>query len=289
MVSTKLDGRLKALVSNMPEGAGKYVALGFRIVRALAVNNISDRAMTLAGQAFTSVLPVMLLLTALHGVGATALDEFLGMFDLSDMIKPDESTATYTSFGIIGALMTVISATSLARALDRMYVGVWGFRSAGMRGWWRWFAVVVILAIAVLAQVVVAVYYDDSVPRGFFGLVSTFVIWTLAWVAVPRVLMKKQFPLVDLWCVGALCGAALTVFIAFTELGYSTVFASSRAAFGALGLVFASIGWLFIYTAIVVVATVLVKVLRTPDDNDATIVEQDVDLDGSVPLQSGGG
>lgn len=284
MVSTKVNDRLSALVTRVPASAGKYLVLVFRIIRSLAVNNISDRAMTLAGQAFTSILPIMLMLTTFPGFGGGVLDEFISDFEIADGLKVGESTAAYASFGVVGALMTLISATSLARALERMYVGVWGYQPSGWRGWWRWVLVIGILAVAVIAQVILEVYYDGSVRRGVLCLIGVFIVWTLAWVAVPRALMKQQFTTIDLWCLGAMCGFGVTAFMAFTQFWYASVFESSRDSFGSLGLVFSAIGWLFIYTAIIVVATILVQVLRTPpDDLSVQVVDQAIEGETITP------
>lgn len=276
MPSTPLGARWAAILERLPDGAGRYVELAIRIVRALAVHNISDRSMTLAAQAFTSVLPVLLLLTTLPGSGV--LDRTISMFDFSEGLGDDASAGSYASIGIVGGLMTLISATSMARALERMYVGVWGLAPAGLRGWWRWFVVIAILAVATIAQALVIVDLDEPVGAVVLKVGATFVIWTLAWAAVPRALMRRQLGAADLWSLGGLSGAGLTAFVVVTDIGYGAVFASARRSFGALGVVFATIGWLFVFAAIVVVATVLVQVLRTPTDTTARLREEAVDL-----------
>ncbi|EGD55041.1 hypothetical protein [Gordonia neofelifaecis] len=277
MVLTKVTDLLNAVVARLPESAGKYVVLIFRMIRAIAVNNISDRAMTLAAQAFTSILPVLLLLTTLPGAGI--IDRTIDMFRLDGLgLGQPDSPETYASFGFAGAFMTIVSATSMARALDRMYVGVWGVTSTGLRGWWRWVAVVVVLALATIAQALVVLSFDDSDRHLVLALVGTFVVWTLAWTAVPRILTVKQLGKVDLYCLGGLAGTGITVFMVVTEIGYSQVFKSARDSFGPLGVVFASIGWLFVFTAIVVVATVLVQVIRRPEAETPDVVEQEMEL-----------
>ena len=265
MAPTPVRDRLNDVVARLPTGLRRHLPLAMRIVKALAAGNISDRSMTLAAQAFTSILPVLLLLTTMPGAGV--LDRTIAMFGLSQGLGPVDSAGTYASFGVIGALMTVISATSMARALDRMYVGVWGVDSAGIRGWWRWPLVIAVLALATLAQAMVVVDFNESDGRIVVSLAETFLIWTVTWTAVPRILTRRQLRRPDLWWLGTASGAGITVFIVVTEIGYARVFASARHQFGALGVVFASIGWLFVFTAIVVIVTLVVQVLRTPIDD----------------------
>ncbi|MBM7368095.1 hypothetical protein [Gordonia hydrophobica] len=262
MVSTSVRERLNGVVARLPAGVGRHVPLGVRIVKAVVAGNVSDRAMTLAAQAFTSILPVLLLLTTLPGSGA--LDRTLSMFDVSAGIGPGDDPGSYASFGVIGALMTLISATSMARALDRLYVGVWGVQNSGLRGWWRWLLVIAVLALATVAQAMVVVDVNESDGRVILSLVETFAIWTLAWAAVPRILTRNQLRAADLGWLGAASGAGITAFVVVTEVGYARVFHSARSSFGALGVVFASIGWLFVFMAVVVVATLVVQVVRTP-------------------------
>lgn len=278
MVRTTFSDRLNGVVDRLPLGAGRYVAFGVRLIRELATANISDRAMTLAAQAFTSILPVLLLLSTLPGSGA--IDRTIDMFDLGDGLGPADSAGTYASFGVVGALMTLISATSLARALDRMYVGVWGVRGAGLRGWWRWLVVIAVLAAASVAQAMVVVDFNEAEGRIVLSVAETFVLWTLAWMAVPRILAGRQLRGLDLWTLGAVSGMGLTAFVIVTEIGYARVFHAARDSFGSLGMVFASIGWLFAFMAVIVVATVLVKVIRTPE-GQVSAAEEPVELQAS--------
>lgn len=262
MSSTPIRERCHGVLARLPEGIRRHVPLAIRIVKALAAGNISDRSMTLAAQAFTSILPVLLLLTTMPGSGA--LDRIIAMFGLSQGLGPADSTDNYASFGVIGALMILISATSMARALDRMYVGVWSVQSAGIRGWWRWVLVIAVLALATLGQAMVVVDFNETDGRIVLSLVQTFAIWACAWTAIPRILTRRQLGRADLWWLGAASGAGITAFVVVTEIGYARVFSTARHQFGALGVVFASIGWLFVFTAIVVVVTLLVQVVRTP-------------------------
>ncbi len=262
MNAAMLASRASELHDRLPTRVQNAVTLAIGVIRAIAVGNVSDRAMTLAAQAFTSILPVILLLTWLPG--NDTIDRSIEMFGLKEGLTTADS-GSYASFGVVGALMTLVSATSFARALERMYVGVWDVQSMGIRGWWRWLSAVLLLAIVAVAQAGVAVGFNSDGKSLVGALAGTFVLWTVAWAMLPRVLLSEQISRGDRWRLGLLTGAGLTAFVAVTQVAYGAVFASARSSFGVLGVVFAAIGWLFVFTAIVVVATIVIRVATAQD------------------------
>ncbi len=98
-----------------------------RILADIARGDVTDRSMTLAAQAFTSILPLVILMLSLPGsdVVDSALTE-LGIPMTPWTAHPSTPPRSFATFGIVGALMTIAGATSLSRALGRMYVAVWG-------------------------------------------------------------------------------------------------------------------------------------------------------------------
>ncbi len=86
--------------------------------------------MTLAAQLFTSILPLFIAIGTvrqLHPMADT-LTQSVG-FNVADaagiLLQWSGETPTNASFGVVGILMTVISATSFARALGRAYGHIW--------------------------------------------------------------------------------------------------------------------------------------------------------------------
>src|SRR3954468_453043 len=142
---------------------------------ALAVVNQMNRlepfhrAMTLAAQAFTSIFPVVIVTFSLlpqddsgrlggRVAQALALPESTRSA-LADTFPPDPEQAT--TFGLLGLLIVLVSATSFSRALTRMYAKAWSVRGPGWASPWRW--IVAIVAIAGCAVVVETVHH---VARG---------------------------------------------------------------------------------------------------------------------------
>src|SRR4051794_35939760 len=110
---------------------------------------IFDRAMTIAAQAFTSIFPTLILLGALFGRDTS--NEVAKVADLpaaSRQILDDALRGGgLGAFGAAGAVVVVLSATSLSRALARAYGIIWqlGRLPRGLAMSWRWLVTVLLL------------------------------------------------------------------------------------------------------------------------------------------------
>jgi membrane protein len=113
-----------------------------------------DRAMTIAAQFFTSVLPILILAsTWAASRDAEAIGDALGVPEQSRaIIEQAVQGADSAAFGIAGTLFLLVSATSLSRALTRAFAAIWDVPrpKSSLSSAWRWVAVVLVLAIALV-------------------------------------------------------------------------------------------------------------------------------------------
>ncbi|GAA3699437.1 YhjD/YihY/BrkB family envelope integrity protein [Gordonia hankookensis] len=274
MSSPSLGARAKARGLAIADRARQVpgASLVLRILRDLAVNDLTDRAMTLAAQAFTSVLPIVILLTALpnHTYLTKALDG-LGIDPSRVDVASTSTPESFTAFGILGALMTIGGATSLSRALGRMYVSVWEVNKLPISGWWRWVVVIFAIPLGVVAQGLTASLHDVSVTGitiGGYGalgvvleVVATFLIWSVMWTTLPRLLVSSQVPMRLLALNGAVTGIFITVLLVGSRLALPTIMGETTHHYGTLGMVFVAISWLFFFAGIVVVCAVVIHSL----------------------------
>lgn len=234
------------------------------VLTGLGRANVTDRAMTLAGQAFTSILPVLILITSMPGRGPIerALDRISRQWLDLDTGSSFTSDATVATFGVAGVLMTVIGATSFSRALDRMYAEIWGYPRLGITGWWRW----PLIIAAIVTGITVEVFLVGSRSYGPTMVIETvlsFLLWALVWTAVTRLLTAGRVRARDVRATGAAIGLAVAVFFLLTQIGFGSVLSNAEERFGTLGVVFSVIGWLFVYAWITVAAVVVVHTVRT--------------------------
>ncbi|MGV9712201.1 hypothetical protein ACWDTI_16230 [Gordonia sp. NPDC003424] len=243
-----------------------------RVLHDFAVNDVTDRAMTLAAQAFTSILPIVILLSATPGskLMSQALSE-LGVdpqrVDAMSMTTPD----SFTIYGIIGVLMTIAGATSLSRALGRMYVSIWQVRKLPISGWWRWVVVLFVIPLGVVAQGFSTKLHGINLTGftiagyGTLGVVletaATFVIWSVMWTLLPRLLISSQVPIRLLTATGVFTSVFVTAYLVGSRFVLPHVVRETTRHFGTLGVVFVAISWLFFFAYIVVVSVIVVHAL----------------------------
>ena len=260
-----------------------------RLLSDLARSEIADRSMTLAGQAFTSILPVMLVLSTIRTNGY--IDDTLSGYGLSaeDLaLTSGDAGESAVTFGVIGGLMTVISATSFSRALDRMYARVWGTSKLTFSKGWRWIVVVVAISLGVTVQGLIArlgdIGYFDLLGLGL-EVFADLAFWSVLWFFVCRMLTQKQVNIRCSVLTGIISAIGLTALSIGSRVALEPVLASATGQFGILGVIFTIISWLFVFSAVLVASTVIVcalaedtgrigHFLRTPEISEVQMDDQ---------------
>lgn len=235
------------------------------ILASLGRVGVTDRAMTLAAQAFTSLLPVMILITALplDGPIGRAMTRISTQWLSLDPSVPWTAEPTAATFGIAGVLMTLIGATSFARALDRMYADAWQNPKLGMAGWWRWPLVLGTMVIGITVEVFLIRGLHYPGPWSLIETLLSAILWTLVWATVIVLLTAGRVDPIGVWATAAGTGVAIALYFYGTQLLFAQLLVGTELRYGTLGIVFTVIGWLFLYAWIVVAVAVIVAVVST--------------------------
>jgi membrane protein len=246
---------------------GRIVEQG---ARALIRIEVFDRSMTLAAQAFTSVFPVLILIATLrprenHNHVGGALADSLGLNEQArqslEAALPVGGSAAST-FGVIGGLVVLISATSFSRALVRMYVRIWDApRPPALRGYWRLMAVLFgVVALLVLLTLVRRVL--SGVPfSGVAEAIVSFVLGCLLWTWTPWVLLARRVPMRMLVPGGVLMAVCMIVLSVAGGIYLPLALSSATRQYGALGVSFTYVTWLFVIMIALVGSTTLGAVI----------------------------
>ncbi|WP_242676570.1 hypothetical protein [Rhodococcus sp. ABRD24] len=237
-----------------------------RVLSGLVDIELVDRSMTLAAQSFTSVLPVIIAVSTLSrhdtftkgffdqfGIDVDAVDVHPGTFNT------DQPTSA--AFGIVGLLMVVLSGTSFARALGRMYGRIWHVPTLRITNWWRWVAVLMTVASSAALVGTTRVLRDVAYVGGTLALIAQFLVWMGLWTLVPYLLTERRLSARVLWATGTITAAGLAALRVGGNIVLPRTVASAVAKFGELGLVFTAIGWMFVACGIIVSAAVITKAL----------------------------
>jgi membrane protein len=217
-----------------------------------------DRAVALAGQAFTALIPLLIVYAAVvsRASGQDFADQLIRIFHLTGTAAANVRQAfappgaVESQVSTLGALLLVVSALSFTRALQRLYQLAWGQTSLGVRAakWGLMWLVLVVLALTV-RPVVLGPFH------GVTKVVLTIVTSGIIWLVTPYVLLGRRVPWQRLWPTAALTGMPHSV-------------ATTGAQFGGIGVAFAILGWLvgggFVLVAATSGGTLIDRRLRRP-------------------------
>lgn len=248
-----------------------------------------DRAMTLAAQAFVSVVPVMIVIAAFRptepGFGSFMADS-MGLSDATREAVAGSVTTDATvgsSVGLLGLLVALISATSYSRALERMYAKVWQVRRPGLRSAWRWLATILAVLLAVVLLGLTREATAGAPLPELWDFALRLVVWTVVWTYVPWALLRAEIPLRALAFTGGVTAVLLSVLSVVGIIYLPIVLESGAKQFGVLGLVFAYIGWMFAFSFALVLATVVGRACAEDDGPLGRLVRGRRNDDATAP------
>jgi len=256
----------RLLRAGVRSAAGRFLMRTLRDLRDL---ELFDRAMTLAAQAFTSILPVLIVAASLRGrLNPEADALFAQSLNLDDrtaeLVKESmpQQTGGVTVAQVVGALLLIIAATSFARALERCIRRIWKTPKASIRFAWRWVAaiVAVVIGVVLVAATRNAMRGPGAMPVAQF-LVEAM-IWCLLWWISSWVVINRSVGLRQLLPGSVLAGLGFAVAAVVGRVYLPGVLASSANQFGVLGLAFSYIGWLFALMAVFLVAATIGRVIH---------------------------
>jgi membrane protein len=240
-----------------------------RFISELVRVEVIDRAMVIAAQGLLALVPLLIVTVAFlpHDVAVALTDRFRSVTGLTPnetqsvraALSPDQVRA---QFGIVGALITLFSATSFARSIQRMNERTWALpHIGGLKGNRRCFAwlagwLILLQVIALLGTVVRGIG-----PAGLLRLVEQCVTSSILWWWSAHVLLLARIDWRKLLPGAVVTGIALTIYSLASGVVMPTYARTSAQQLGSLGLVLAATTWLIGVGFVMVVAAVVGRVL----------------------------
>jgi uncharacterized BrkB/YihY/UPF0761 family membrane protein len=232
-----------------------------------------DRAVVLASQALTALIPLLLLVSAAapaghgDGVSGALITRFHLEGDAAASVQQLFAHSGSGAVGVFSAFLLLLSGVSLTRRMQRMYQEAWRLPPApGVRR-----ALHALLGLTALVLGIAVLYVaralTESLAIGGVLLVPVSVLaGSLVWVSVPwllldrRVAWRRLVPTGVLTATGtALYGVASIVYIPRLVETYSR-------RYGLFGVTLALIGWLLCITVVIVSATAIAVELDRAQD-----------------------
>jgi membrane protein len=252
------------------------VDMGFRALGRFLHIDGTMRATVISAQAFTSLIPFLVVTASLAPGDGDLGDHLVDQFNLSG--APATSVDTlFSSAGDggstvtwIGVVILLLSGLSFTRAVQQTYARAYEIELKGPKGAARglaWFAFFALwLTTAVVARNVLT---DATGPA--VGLAAACVTGFVFWLVTPLVLVpgldaRRLLP-------GAVVtGLAVGVLSSFSQVWVPLLLKWSAGKYGLIGIAFSLQTWLLTYAFIVVAAAAL----------GATITERTMGLTGEV-------
>jgi membrane protein len=259
----RLPLRLRAVVEGALDQWPGRIGLG---VAATSIRiELFDRSMTIAAQFFTSVFPILIVLASWLGSGGTQLADALAVPDETEEVLEQAlgSTPDYATFGVVGTLIVLASATSLSRALTRAFAAIWDQPRPHIKlnAAWRWLTVVLALALAMLTARALSRFVSDIPPPTLWETAATFSFDVAIGVFVPWLLMAGQVSPRRL-LPGSLVFASVMIFVRPASGAWlPRALELSADRYGAIGVAFTYLAWLYVVSFCFLAASVLGKVL----------------------------
>jgi membrane protein len=257
--------RLRPLVEAVL--ANRLGGLLLRVVGELIRVQIFDRAMTLAAQAFISVFPLLIMLATLFGHSVRNwIAERLNLPTATARLLSETLDGGHSNtFGVVGGLIVLISATGLTRALLRSYRIIWMVKPAhaGAAATGRQIAAVILLTLFVVA-IRLAGSLSERLPAPH---IAATVVMLLADVAVatgiPLMLLGPVIPRRRLLVAGAVFGGIMIAIRAAGSIYLPRALETSSERYGTIGLAFTYIGWLYVLSFVLLLSAIMGRVLTS--------------------------
>ncbi len=223
-----------------------------------------DRATVIASQAFTALIPLVILTSAVLPTEnhASVADGIVRRFALTG----DSAAAVRTVFtpsgeatiGVLSVLLLVMSGVSLSRRIQRMYLEAWQMpRAPGVRA--SFYATIalgaLILEIGLLSfirSLLREIPFDWA--AGLTGsLLSSVVVWT----SIPWLLLNRRVAWQRLLPAGVIAGGLSTLWGYATTMYMPRLMTTYSERYGLFGVTVALVGWLLCIAFIIVGSTVV--------------------------------
>lgn len=236
------------------------------MVQRFGAINGTDRALSVGARAFVAVVPLVMLLTSkitVHGESLIA-HRLIATYHLQGTAAAAvkalfNAPAGRTSQGwfafILSILFGVIGALALTGAMQRTFEAAWGLKPLGVKG-----KVFGIGGVAAILVEILLLSLIGTVVRGLGGgivhLVVRLVVATVFWLVISWLLVGRRIGWRRL-VPGAMVSGVGSVLVHFVSGVYMPrVIATNAASYGAIGITFAILTWLYVIGLVLVVGAV---------------------------------
>jgi membrane protein len=221
----------------------------------LAAVQVVDRAVALGALAFSALFPLLIVYSSVAPLGSAHdfAEGIVKRLQLSgttaqsvrEVFAPSSTVAH--SVTVIGFVLVVFSALSLARALQRLYELSYGLPAVGIRGTpWHllWIA---LIPVYISLRPLVA-----GIAGGWWHIAGSLLVGVVAWLLTPYVLLGRRLSWRELLAGAVLSALGMTALMGFSLVYLPHSLSASAKQFGTIGVAFALLSWLVLAGFVIV-------------------------------------
>jgi membrane protein len=263
-------GLHKRLIRTGAERGADLVAraepwLPVRCLRRFAAIDGRNRALVLGGQAFTTVIPLLIVVAAAASrQGPTALaDRMADRFHVTGASaqairtlfeRPPGATGAITIAGVVVMLFSLLS---LIRSLQRTYEAAWQLPALGVRGTVHGMTAIGLLVASFLVLALLVGLLRQAPAGSVLAFVLRIVVNTAVWLVLQRLLLSRRVSIRQLLPGSIVIGAGSALLTLYSALWMPRVIESNADQYGIIGITFALLTWLIVVCLCLVVAAVI--------------------------------
>jgi len=216
-----------------------------------------DRAVALAGQTFTALIPLLIVYSAIvsRRTGNDFADQIIEAFDLhgnaANSVKQAiaSSNEVESEVSVFSALLLIVSALSFTRGLQRLYQLAFDQTSLGLRAAkWGLIWLAVVIALLTLRPIVLSPFHGVTLVLLSIGVSGVL------WLVTPYILLGRRLPWQRLVATALLTSIGMTGLSLASAIWMPHSVAVSAEQFGTIGIAFALLSWLVGAGLVLVVA-----------------------------------
>jgi membrane protein len=240
-------------------------SLPVRCLRRFAAINGKDRAMVLGGQAFTTLIPLLIVVAAAASrQGPTALaDRLADRFHVTGSSaqairtlfeRPPGATGTITIAGLVVMLFSLLS---LTRSLQRTYEAAWQLPAIGMRGTVHGMTAIGLFVASLLVLALLVGLLRQAPAGSVLAFLLRIAANTAVWLLLQRLLLSRRVAIRRLLPGSIVIGVGSALLTLYSALWMPRVIESNAGKYGIIGITFALLTWLIVVCLCLVVAAVI--------------------------------
>ena len=240
-----------------------------RLFRLFVAIDGRDRILMLAGQAFIAVIPLLIVVATLTGVGGTtSVGSYLvRRFELEGsaessvrllFVRPPVATGGISLVSLVVLLWTI---NSFARSLQRTFAAAWGLpRVSRMATVHRLSGLVVLMLVLSGASWIGRLFGEGVVPT-VLAIIAQPTAIVLGWAVATHLMLSRRVP-VRVLLPGALASTAIQLVVGWgTAIYVPDLVARNADNYGVIGAALALVSWLIVVSASIVASAVVGNVL----------------------------